>query len=411
LNKWALYMLGALIVGLAPAFDGKFGFAQVEGGGGRVPVRVFQVGARDFSSTISAMGTINYWAKADVSSEIEGRLASVKVEEGDRVEKGQIVALIDSSLLEAQLRRAKADVEVAEIDLAKTENEVRKAASRLEAARIAMEKSKGIFERFQKLSDLGVSSEVEMDRAEIAYENSVAAYEVSNEDYRALQTKSNQGRIESEARLLKARAEFEMIRLRLEKCTIRAPIAGIVASRKKWSGENIDPRDPVILTIMDVEEVFAEVDVSERNLGAVKAGQKSTVRADAYPEMEFAGVVHSLSPTVDFNSRTVKVRIRVPNEKQLLRPGIFVRVDIVLEAVDGALVVPQEAVISSDDGRQRVFVVFEEVAFQREVQTGLKKDGWVVVLKGVRDGERVVVEGQERLRDLAAVQSMEIRKP
>ena len=377
----------------------------------KIPVRVVQVNERDLSSSLSAMGTMMYLAKADVSSEIDGVLSEVKVEEGDRVQKGQIIAMIDKALLKAQLRQAEAGVEMAEIDLAKNENELRKAASKLEAARIAREKLEGIFVRFQKLSDLGVTSEVEMDRAEIAYENSVAAYNAADEDYRALQTKSTQGRIESKTRLVKARAELEMMLVRLEKCTIRAPISGIVASKRKWTGESTRLGDSVIVTIFQTDEMFAEVDVNEKNAGAVKVGQEAEVRVDAVADMPFNGKVAMIGPVIDLASRTVKVRVKVANEEQVLKTGMFVRANIALQSLKNVIAVPEEAIVAVGGGQQKVFVVFDGVAFLRDVQTGSVIDGWVELKKGVRAGERVVVEGQRGLKDLAAVEAMEATRP
>ena len=87
------------------------------------------------------------------------------------------------------------------------------------------------------------------------------------------------------------------------------------------------------------------------------------------------------------------------------------RVQISLETLKDAVAVPEGAIMSSAEGRQKVFVVLEEVAFLRDVQTGVKRDGWVVVKKGVKAGEYVVVEGQERIRDMAPVQATEIQRP
>jgi len=398
-----MYFLGTLLDGPCLAQDKR----QAR----RLPVKVLEVRESDFSSNVSSMGTINFLAKAEVSSENDGILADVKVDEGDVVKEGQIVAVIDSSRLESQLAQAKADVEVAEIDVSKTQNELKKAVSKLDAARVGMEKSLAIFDRYKKLATLGIASQTEMDKAEIAYEKSVSDYKIASEDYAALQTKSKEGHIEQEAKLLKARADAEMIRRRLEKCTIRAPIAGIVASKKKWPGENIEPRDSVIVTILQTKKVFAEVDVNEKNAGSIKVGQEAEVKADAFPDMTFRGQVKVISPVIDINSRTLRVKVEVANDRQLLKVGMFVRVKIFLDMLNHVMTVPEEAVMTSSDGRHRVFVVVEGVAFLRDVETGLKRDGWVVVKKGVKAGEKIVVEGQEKLKDLAAVQPIETTRP
>jgi len=374
----------------------------------RVPVKVFKVVTRDISSTLSAMGTINYLAKADVSSEISGILSSVKVEEGEVVPKGQIIASIDTTLLQSQLKQTLATLELAEIDLLKTENEIRKAQFKVTGSRVTMEKLRDYFETQKELFKIGGITQSELNEAEMNYEKSLADYKTALEDLKSLKVKSNEGRIEAEAKTLKARADVDEIKAKIRKSTIKAPISGIVSAKKKWTGEGINPGDSVIATIIRIDEVYAEADVNERNIGLIKAGQQAEVIADAYPDMSFTGKIHMISPTIDTDSRTLKVMVKVPNGRRLLKPGMFVRVRIILDSLKDVVTVPQDAVITTKDGSEIAFVIIDEVAFLRELQTGLKREGWAVIHKGLKVGEKVVVEGQERLRDLASVISTEI---
>ncbi len=373
-------------------------------------MRVVRAEKRDFSLKLSAMGTISFVAKAEVSSEVDGILADVKADEGDVVKQGRIVAMIDSSQLEAQLARAKADVEMAEIDLIKNGNELKKAVTKLDTAKFTMDKSHVILERYKELLDRGVSCQTEMDRAEISYEKSAGDYKIALEDYAALQTKSKQGRIEAEAQVQKARAEADAIRLRLQKCTIRAPISGVVFQKKKWPGEQVTPNDSAILTILKIDEVFADVDLNEKDLAAVRPGQNAEIRADAYPEMRFEGEVTTISPVLDPNSRTVRARVKLKNDRRLLRPGMFIRAEIILKDIRDVVVVPKAAIVTTG-GRPHAFVVFHGVAFLRDLVAGAEKDEWVVVKKGIHEGEAVVMEGQDKLRDLAPVQAREWKTP
>jgi len=383
-------------------------FAISAGDPQRVPVEVFKVVRRDISSTLSSMGTINYLAKADVSSEIHGVLSSVKVEEGEVVDEGQIVALLDTTLLQAQLRQAKATLELADIELSKSENEVKKAEFKVESSRVAMEKLRDYFETQEELFNIGGITQSELNEAEMNYQKSLADYKTALEDLKSLKVKSNEGRIEEEAKILKARADVDEIKAKIKKSTIKAPISGTVSAKKKWTGEGINPGDSVIVTIIRTDEVYAEADVNERNMGLIKTGQQAEAVADAYPDMSFTGKIHMISPTIDTDSRTVKVMVKVANDRRLLKPGMFVRVKIILDSLKDAVAVPQDALITTRDGRNIAFVIIDEVAFLREVQTGLKREGWVVIHKGLKAGEKVVVEGQERLRDLASVTSTEI---
>jgi len=373
----------------------------------KIQVKVAKAVKKDMSSKISAMGTVNYIAKADVSSEIAGILRSVSVEEGDTVRKGQTIAVIDSTLLQAQLKKALAAQELAEINLLKWDNEVRKTQFHLEAAGISMEKLKDYLETRKKLFDIGGITLSELNEAEINYQKSLASYKSALEDSMALKAKSKEGRNSSEVAAAKANADTEEVRAQLKKCKIKAPIQGIVSSKKKWAGERLGPGDSVILTIIGVNNVYAEAELNEKSVGLVTEGQDAEVAVDAYPDKSFTGKVHKISPTIDKNSRTFKVKVKVSNENRLLKPGMFVRIKIILNRRNKVVTVPKEAILMTKDGNPIVFVIIDEVAFLRKVQTGLKEDNRVVIKKGVKDGERVVIEGYERLKDLDAVTSME----
>jgi len=370
----------------------------------KIPVKVTPAVRRDLSSTLPALGTVNYLTKADVSSEIDGILRSVNVEEGDWVEKGQVIAVIEDSLLKAQLKEAQAVLELEELKLPKWRNEVRKLEFRVGKNRIAMQNYLDLFEAQKKLFKTGGISKARLGRAEIDYQNALLEYKTALEDLNSLKTKSKQGRLEVEARIVKARANVEEIRVKLAKCIIKAPISGVIAAKRRWTGEKMSAREPVIVTILQTNAVYAEVQVNEKKLAKVNLYQQADVSADAYPGMMFAGKVHSISPTIDPNSRTVRVKVKVPNERRLLKPGMFVRVNIILDRIKDVLVVPSEAFLKTKDGRKIVFVIVDDVAFLREVQTGGRKENWVVVKDGVKNGEKVVIEGQERLKNLSPVE-------
>jgi multidrug efflux pump subunit AcrA (membrane-fusion protein) len=397
--------LGAF--GLWPFLTNTPSVAALDATVEKIPVKVAPVVRRNLSSMHSALGTVNYLTKADVSSEIDGILNSVNLQEGDLVEKGQVIAVIDTQLLEARLKEARAVLELEELNLPKWKNEIKKGELKVEKNRIAVRNYGELYDAQKKLFKTGSISRARINRAEIDYQDALLAYKSAIEDLNSLKTKSKQGRSEVEARIAKARADIEEIQTKLAKCTIKSPITGVVAVKRKWTGEKTSSRDSVIVTILGIDAVYAEVEISEKKVAKLKVGQEADVRADAYPGMTFAGKIQSISPTVEPNSRTVRVKIKVPNQKRFLKPGMFVRVNIFLDKRADALVVPLEALLKTKDGRNIVFVVVDEVAFLREVQTAGRKENWVIVKTGVKSGENVVIEGQKQLKDLSSVEIME----
>lgn len=376
----------------------------------RIPVKVIRAVKRDFSLKLPAMGTIQYVSKVDISSEIPGLLSSVRVEEGEVVRKGQVIATVDETLLRTRLKQARAVEEMAEIDLKKAEFEIRKTGFRVKAAKVTMAKQADKAASQKRLFEIGAITHTELDAAMIDDEKAQADYQEALADYESLQAESKAGRREAGARVEKARADAKEIEARLRKCRITTPIAGIVAEKRKWTGEYVGGGDAVIVTIIETGSVYAEVDVNERDISLLKGGESASVVADAYPGRAFSGKVSLISPVVNLKSRTLKVRIKVNNEKLFLKPGMFARATIFVSRFKDAVAVPTEALLKNSAGRPAVFVALQGVAFLRNVEIGLQKENLVVIQKGVKPGELVIVEGQERLRDLSPVKVVEMRR-
>jgi RND family efflux transporter MFP subunit len=399
-RKYLLAAMGSLML-ISQAF------AAGEPAAERMPVRVVAAKKLDMSKSLSTLGTINFVSKADVSAEIDGVLRSVDVEEGETVISGQKIAVIDSTLLEAQLKQTLAILELAKIDAVKRKSEARIAAYRVDSSRISMEKTKDFFKSQQRLFDIGGLTQSDLDRAEVEYKQALTEYQTFLENVKSLQAKSAQGHGEAEQRVAKAQADVDGIQAKLDKCIIKSPIPGVVTTQWKWIGERTKASDSVIVTIMGTQNVYATADLNETNLGQVALGQRAIVTADAYPGMTFQGKIHLISPVIDVNSRTVKVKVKLSNDNNLLKHGMFVRVRIISDRVTNAVAVPANAVVNGADGVKIVFVVIDDVAFLRKVQARPAKNKWVTIFNGVKEGERVVVDGQERLKDLSAVQIME----
>lgn len=376
----------------------------------RVPVTVIRAVKRDLSLKLPAMGTIQYVSKVDISSEIPGLLSSVYVDEGDVVKKGQLIAVVDQTLLKTRLNQARAVEEMAEINRRKTEYEIRKTGFRVRAAEVAMKKQADRLASQQKLFKIGALTQSELDEATVTYERAQAEYQEALADYESLQAKSKAGRREAGARLEKARADAREIEARLRKCRITSPISGIVAVKRKWSGEYVGGGDAVIVTVIETGNVYAEVDVNERDVRLLRGGEDAVVVADAYPGRRFPGKVSLISPVVNLTSRTLKVRIKVHNEGLFLKPGMFARATIFVSRFKDTVAVPRGALLKTGDGRPAVFVVLGGVAFLRSVEIGLQKEKLAVIRKGIKPGELVVVEGHKMLRDLSPVRVVEMKR-
>jgi len=172
--------------------------------------------------------------------------------------------------------------------------------------------------------------------------------------------------------------------------TFRSPVSGIVAEKKALQGMRFMPGE-MLYQIVDLSSVWVFADVFEQDIGLVQPGARAKVKINAYPDKEFAGSVTYVYPTLKPETRTVQVRVELPNPGQLLKPGMFAQVELAVPARRNTVTVPVSAVI--DSGTRRIVLVqVKDGLFEpREVRLGARSDDDVEVLDGVKEGERVVV--------------------
>jgi HlyD family secretion protein len=403
-RTWVIVSVCSFVLSATALWDhGAFG--QGAPVGKQIPVKVVLAKKEGPSPVVAGMGTIDTITKADIGSEFPGLLKSVPVEEGEYVKKGQVIAVLDSSLTEAELKQAEASLELAKVQLKQVDHEIAKARAKVEKARITVEKTERFLNDQKKLFEIGAVILKDVDEAELRYREAVADHETAKEELNSLEARSEDGKRDAELRIKKAEADVDTARVKIVKSMIRAPLSGVVTKKNLFTSELVRYGHEVIVTLSNLDELFANVDVSEKDISKIKIGQPAEVIADAFPEKKFAGRVDRLDPTINKDNRTAVVKIRVKNPGYLLRPGMFLRAEIFSTAKASSLVIPRECVLKGKDGKNRVFTVVDEVALLMEVQVGSPRGDLVEIIKGVKEGDRVVIEGQERLFDLANVKS------
>jgi membrane fusion protein (multidrug efflux system) len=197
-------------------------------------------------------------------------------------------------------------------------------------------------------------------------------------------------------------ASADLKRRQLKDARIYAPFAGIVGARQISPGQVIT-RSSTLTWLVDLETVKVEVTVPERFLRQVAIGQPLEFSVAAYPDEKFRGEVYFISPQIVEATRTALVKARIPNADAKLRGGMFASMELTLQVRDSAVVIPEPAIMSNGDNFS-VFVVDENSNAQvRPIEVGIRLAGRVEVVKGLNAGERVVVEGVQKLRPGGAV--------
>ncbi|MCX8107637.1 MAG: efflux RND transporter periplasmic adaptor subunit [Verrucomicrobiae bacterium] len=336
-------------------------------------------------AALHASGYVTARREATVSSKITGRVVEVKIEEGQRVEQGQELARLDDSNIIKSLRLAEAQLQAALA--AAAEAEVWTKNAELE------------YHRVKALADDRIASPSNLDRAEAEYRARLAQLETLR------------------AQVEVAKREVAVWQQQLEDTVIRAPFAGIVTSKNAQPGEMISPISAGggftrtgICTIVDMESLEIEVDVSESYINRVHPGQSVEATLDAYPDWRIPAKVIAIIPTADKQKSTVKVRIGFEHLDPRILPQMAVKVafrENPKEARHQSISIPKVALLKPN-GSNAVFVVTNKQARLRHIVVGEAREDTITVTSGLSDGEKVVVESRRPLRDGVRVRE---RKP
>ncbi len=334
------FSLTALLAGCSGGPDAQAETAEAEAEEEEVaiPVEVATVQRGDILAVYSATGSLEAERDAEVVAKVEGQILEILVEEGDRVQAGDVLARLDGDQLRLELARARASLEKLEAEYRRNE---------------ALH-SKGLVTR--------------------------EAYDTIAFDVRA------------------SRADAELSALRLSYTEIRAPIDGVVSERMVKVGNTITANTPTF-RVTDLEPLITELFVPEREYRKLAPGQQAQVRVDALGDVSFAGRIARIAPVIDPATATFKVTVETTDPAARLSPGMFARINVVYDVHADALQVPRDALVDGV-GDKAVFVVSEEdTAERRTVTTGLSNGGSIEILDGIEHGEEVVVVGQASLRD------------
>ncbi len=335
---------------------------------------------------LNASGYVTARRESTVSSKVTGRIMEVLVEEGMQVETGQILARIDSSNVERSLHLAEAQLESARKALAETE--------------ATLEQADRDLKRTSAMAGERVVSQSELEKVQT--------------ESRTLKARLERQRAE----VTVAEHEVEVWRQQLDDTTIRAPFAGIVTSKDAQPGEMISPMSAGgaftrtgICTIVDMGSLEIEVDVNESYINRVEAGQSVQATLDSYPNWRIPAKVIAIIPTADRQKATVKVRVGFEKMDPRILPDMSVKV--AFQDTNGAkegghsMSIPKAA-IQQDGDQDIVWVIRDDHAERRAVTVETTNESEAFIAAGLHAGDRVAVEGMEKLSDGARV--MEVKE-
>ncbi|MGF1628447.1 MAG: efflux RND transporter periplasmic adaptor subunit [Kiloniellaceae bacterium] len=295
---------------------------------------------------IRAVGTLGPDEAVIIAPEIAGRIDRIRFAEGEEVAAGDVLVELDATTLRAELVKARSDMTLAEANQ----------------------------ERAATLAQRGTGTLRARDEA-------LAAHQV-------------------------AQANVSLAQARLEKATITAPFPGVVGLRAVSVGAYVTPGTRIV-ELANIDPIKVDFRVPELVLSSLRPGQPIRVNVDALPGQTFEGEVYVIDPIVDENGRAVRLRARLPNPDRTLKPGLFARVQIVIERRENSVLVPESAVFAEGQ-RRLVYRVVDGRAALTQVELGHRRPGQVEVLSGLGPGEVVVTAGHQQIRDGTRVEIVEL---
>lgn len=313
------------------------------------PVEVAPVIEKEISARITLIGTVEAYVSTMIASQEPGLAKEIKVEEGDRVKKGQLLAVLDSTGLGLSLKASQAELREAEIQY---------------------QQAKRDLERYQALIAKDIVAKQKFEEVRLRQEQ--AAQKIK--------------------RLQALTAELSD---RLNKTRVYSPVSGYVVQKNAQVGEWIK-EGGAVATIAVVNLVKVVVPLPEIYVRRISSGQKVSITFDALPGQTYQGQVIAVVPEADPRARTFPVKISVSNPQNKIKVGMLARATFPIGERRRAVLVPKDAIVLSDTGNL-VYTVISGKAVPVPIKFGLAYDGFVEVAQGLRAGQLVVVRGNERL--------------
>lgn len=349
---------------------------------------------------ISRTGDIAPAAQVSINSKTQGWVERIDVREGDPVKAGQILAVLDDREARAAVGQSLANVEAAQARLKQVRATSEEAVqSQIQQARANLELAESDLKRARELHGKNFIARQQLDEAQTKYNVAKAAYDLAQNSLRQ-RTWENEIAL-AEAQVRQAKAQLDLTQAQLANLTIHSPMDGMVTKRHVDPGTMVKDTTP-ILNLMDLSEMKMVVNVIEKEFILLKKGQPVRVKVTAFPDRVFSGKIEIVTPALELQSRTAEIQISIPNPGGLLKPGMFGRVEITLRSNPQAMLIPVQALRTQLD-QDFVFVVKDDKAFRRPVRKGAVLDEFVEILQGLNPQERVVVTGQDSLKDGSAV--------
>ncbi len=318
-------------------------------------VRVKPAGKKALRPFVDAVGTLKAYDEVVVSSEVDGAIKQMNVDEGTKVDRGGLLAVLSDTDYDLEVKRSEAVLRQAEATFENTK--------------------------------------LEYQRKEALYKEEL----VTRQQFEDVSTRLALVAADRE----RAKAGLSLAKEKLAKTKIYSPLQGVIKEKKVSSGDYVKNATP-LFSIIHTDTLKLEFTVAEKDAGRIRIGQDVRFQVDSAPGRDYAGRVSVIYPHLEEKTRTLMVEALVPNHGHALKPGFFARVTLYLGPARSTVVVSVNAILY-EDSKTKVFVVDGKQARSKEVKIGAKYGDEMEITEGLKEGELVVIVGQNNLTEGAKV--------
>ncbi|MBU4306171.1 MAG: efflux RND transporter periplasmic adaptor subunit [Candidatus Omnitrophica bacterium] len=327
-------------------------------------IKVYKISRTTFEDLLPSMGSIKGLTTRKLNFEVPGIVEEINFREGDLVKSGQLIGRLKQkeALLKIDFNRAK-----------------------LKSAMVSLVQAEKKVKLYRALFEVGAINQLKL--SEVEAEGGNAKHQVEA-----------------------AQVEIESAQEELKKTEMHAPADCILGERNIEVGELVSPYTPKAVEIVEIDTVYAEVGIVERDVTKIKIGQLARVYVDSYPDLPFDGIIDNIYPILSEKTRTLPVEIKIDNSRRMLMPGMFARADIILFEKPGVISIPRIALKKLEDAAL-VYVVEEatNTSQERIVETGYESTDYVEITRGLKEGDLVAISNIEQLTSGTPVQITEIQ--
>jgi HlyD family secretion protein len=371
-------------------------------------------GAGAGAVVLNATGYIVAAHKIQVASKVVGKVAWIGVEKGDRVQAGQVIVRLEDDEYKAQLQQARGQLAALQAKLEELERgsrpeEIEAARAQVEQARADMENARVQLERIRQLAQEKVMSKSALDDAQARYDAAAARVRNLEKNYELVRVGPRREAIEAmRGQVEAARGAVAFAETQLANTLIRAPVTGTILERGVEKGEFVTTSfvgergaKGYVVTLADLNDLRVELDISQNDFAKLKLGQRAVITADAWPGVEWEGVLDEIAPEANRQKAAVQVKVKVLNPDERLRPEMNAAVAF-LSDEPAAAAAPGKPVVFVPPAavrNDRVYIVLGNKIVQRAIRTsGLTPLG-LRVEEGLNGGEDLVLNPAAELKD------------